>query len=46
MLDDFIGATKREEELFIANHLANLLHEFVLRVNGQWVGHSKWFLRL
>ncbi|MDM5155281.1 nucleotidyltransferase domain-containing protein [Bacillus sp. DX1.1] len=45
MLDDFIGATKREEELFIANHLANLLHEFVLRVNGQWVGHSKWFFK-
>ncbi|MDM5188973.1 nucleotidyltransferase domain-containing protein [Bacillus sp. DX4.1] len=45
VLDDFIGATKREEELFIANHLADILHEFVLRVNGQWVGHSKWFLK-
>ncbi|MDZ5610417.1 nucleotidyltransferase domain-containing protein [Bacillus pseudomycoides] len=45
-LDDFIGATKREEELFIANLLADLVHEFVLRVNGQWVGNSKWFIRV
>lgn len=45
-LDDFIGATKREEELFIANHLADLVHEYVLRVNGQWVGNSKWFIRV
>ncbi|EOV9527695.1 nucleotidyltransferase domain-containing protein [Bacillus cytotoxicus] len=45
-LDDFIGATKREEELFIANLLADLLHEFVLRVNRQWVGNSKWFFRV
>lgn len=45
VLDDFIGATKREEELFIANHLANLLHEYVLRVNKQWVGNSKWFMK-
>ncbi|MBO1580518.1 nucleotidyltransferase domain-containing protein [Bacillus sp. XF8] len=45
-LDDFIGATKRDEELFIANLLADLVHEFVLRVNGQWVGNSKWFIRV
>ncbi|MGR3778792.1 nucleotidyltransferase domain-containing protein [Bacillus paramycoides] len=45
-LDDFIGATKREEELFIANLLAELVHEFVLRVNGQWLGNSKWFIRV
>ena len=36
-LDDFIGAAKREEELFIANLLADLVHEYVLRVNGQWL---------
>ncbi|WP_026591098.1 nucleotidyltransferase domain-containing protein [Bacillus sp. UNC437CL72CviS29] len=46
VLDDFIGATRREEELFIANLLAELVHEFVLRVNGQWVGNSKWFIRV
>ncbi|MCW9132220.1 nucleotidyltransferase domain-containing protein [Bacillus paramycoides] len=45
-LDDFIGATKREEELFIANLLADLVHEYVLRVNGQWLGSSKWFIRV
>lgn len=45
-LDDFIGATKREEELFIANLLADLIHEYVLRVNGQWLGNSKWFIRV
>ncbi|MED1511188.1 nucleotidyltransferase domain-containing protein [Bacillus proteolyticus] len=45
-LDDFIGATKREEELFIANLLADLVHEYVLRVNGQWLGNSKWFIRV
>ncbi|WP_439741453.1 nucleotidyltransferase domain-containing protein [Bacillus pseudomycoides] len=46
VLDDFIGATKREEELFIANLLADLVHEYVLRVNEQWVGNSKWFIRV
>ena len=45
-LDDFIGASKREEELFIANLLADLLHEYVLRVNGKWLGSSKWFIRV
>ncbi|WP_144572215.1 nucleotidyltransferase domain-containing protein [Bacillus paramycoides] len=45
-LDDFIGTTKREEELFIANLLADLVHEYVLRVNGQWLGNSKWFIRV
>ncbi|MDR2993158.1 nucleotidyltransferase [Bacillus cereus] len=45
-LDDFIGATKREEEVFIANLLADLVHEYVLRVNGEWLGNSKWFIRV
>lgn len=45
-MDDFIGASKREEELFIANLLAELLHEYVLRVNGKWLGSSKWFIRV
>ncbi|SIQ68098.1 Nucleotidyltransferase domain-containing protein [Bacillus cereus] len=45
-LDDFIGASKREEELFIANLLADLLHEYILRVNGKWLGNSKWFIRV
>ncbi|MCU5380419.1 nucleotidyltransferase domain-containing protein [Bacillus cereus] len=45
-LDDFIGASKREEELFIANLLADLVHEYVLRVNRKWLGNSKWFIRV
>lgn len=44
-LEDFIGTKNRAEELFIANTLAGLLHEFVLRTNGCWIGNSKWMLR-
>jgi predicted nucleotidyltransferase len=44
-LDDFLGSKKREEDIFIANTLAELLHEFVLRVNKQWIGSSKWIVR-
>ncbi|SOC42647.1 nucleotidyltransferase domain-containing protein [Ureibacillus acetophenoni] len=45
VLDDFIGCTKREEEIFIANTLAELVSEFVLRTNRQWIGTSKWIVR-
>lgn len=44
-LDDFIGCNNRAEELFIANTLAELIHEFVLRMNGCWIGYSKWMIR-
>lgn len=44
-LDDFIGCTNRSEELFIANHLAELSSEFVLRTNRHWIGSSKWIIR-
>jgi hypothetical protein len=44
-LDDFIGSTNRAEELFIANALAEALHEFVLRTNRYWIGASKWIVR-
>ncbi|KAA0948532.1 nucleotidyltransferase domain-containing protein [Sporosarcina sp. ANT_H38] len=44
-LDDLIGSTKRAEELFIANTLAYVIHEFVLRTNVQWIGSSKWIVR-
>jgi predicted nucleotidyltransferase len=44
-LDDFIGTNNRAEELFIANTLAGLLHEFILRTNGRWIGNSKWIVR-
>jgi hypothetical protein len=44
-LDDFLGATDRAEEIFIANTLAEQIHEFVLRTNGYWIGSSKWVIR-
>lgn len=44
-LDDFIGCTNRHEEIFIANALAELVSEFVLRTNRKWVGTSKWVVR-
>ncbi|KOO51517.1 nucleotidyltransferase domain-containing protein [Viridibacillus arvi] len=45
VLDDFIGCKNRAEEIFIANALAELIHEFVLRTNDQWIGSSKWIIR-
>jgi len=44
-LDDFIGCTDRGEEIFIANALAELVSEFVLRSNRHWIGTSKWIVR-
>jgi hypothetical protein len=45
VLDDFIGSDKRAEEIFIANTLAELTSEFVLRTNRKWIGTSKWIVR-
>ncbi|MEO4052623.1 nucleotidyltransferase domain-containing protein [Solibacillus sp. CAU 1738] len=45
VLDDFIGCSNRAEEIFIANTLSELLSEFVLRTNRQWIGTSKWVFR-
>ncbi|MDZ5471387.1 nucleotidyltransferase domain-containing protein [Bacillus sp. 31A1R] len=44
-LYDFIGGKDRAEEIFIANTLAELTSEFVLRTNRQWIGASKWIIR-
>lgn len=44
-LNDLIGCTNYSEELFIANALAEAIHEFVLRTNGEWIGASKWVVR-
>jgi hypothetical protein len=44
-LHDFIGSANRAEEIFIANRLAELVSEFVLRTNHKWVGTSKWIVR-
>lgn len=45
-VDDFIGCSLRAEEIFIANVLADMLSEFVLRTNRKWIGTSKWTVRL
>lgn len=44
-LDDFVGSTNTAEDIFIANALAEAIHNFFLRTNGQWVGASKWVVR-
>lgn len=44
-LGDFLGTQNKVEALFIANTLAEAIHEFVLRSNGQWIGASKWIVR-
>ncbi|MGG0178893.1 nucleotidyltransferase domain-containing protein [Gottfriedia acidiceleris] len=44
-LDDFIGCSNRAEEIFIANTLAELVSEFLLRTNRKWIGTSKWVVR-
>ncbi|MEC5424316.1 nucleotidyltransferase domain-containing protein [Virgibacillus sp. C22-A2] len=44
-LDDFIGCSNRAEGIFIANTLAELVSEFVLRTNNKWIGASKWIVR-
>ncbi|MFS0788353.1 nucleotidyltransferase domain-containing protein [Shouchella sp. 1P09AA] len=44
-LEDLRGATLHEETWFIVNHLMEQLGEFVLRMNQQWMGRSKWLYR-
>lgn len=44
-LDDFIESSNRAEGIFIANTLAELTSEFVLRTNRRWIGTSKWIDR-
>ena len=43
-LDDFVGCSNRGEGVFIANALAELTSEFVLRTNRRWIGTSKWIV--
>jgi len=45
VLEDFIGATDRGEEMCCAATLAEQVHEFILRTNKQWIGSSKWIVR-
>src|SRR5690348_9439571 len=44
-LEDFIGATRRDEGMFAAHELAALAAEFVLASHGAWSGRGKWLIR-
>ncbi|RQW18802.1 nucleotidyltransferase domain-containing protein [Bacillus sp. C1-1] len=44
-LEDLIGEHRKRESFFIVNHLMEQLGEFVLRMNGHWIGQSKWLYR-
>jgi hypothetical protein len=44
-LGDLIGTQNEAEALFIANTLAEGIHEFILRTNRKWIGSSKWIVR-
>jgi hypothetical protein len=45
LLADFVGSQVRGEIYVIANELAMAAAEFLLLVNGQWLGRSKWLYR-
>lgn len=45
VLNDFIGSESRPEELFILNKLVDLVCEFILRTDNQWVGDAKGMYR-
>jgi hypothetical protein len=45
LLNDLEGSTNGIEDLFVVSKLADLTHEFVLRVNGHWIGEGKWIIR-
>lgn len=44
-LDDFIGATRRDEGMFAAHALATLAAELVLAAHCAWSGRGKWLIR-
>ncbi|MCK6256881.1 nucleotidyltransferase domain-containing protein [Fictibacillus sp. KIGAM418] len=45
LLDDLEGSNNPSEDLFIVSKLAYMIHEFILRVNGCWIGEGKWMVR-
>ncbi|RYM01722.1 nucleotidyltransferase domain-containing protein [Sporolactobacillus sp. THM7-7] len=45
LLNDLNSTTSREETVFIAAKLFDLVPEFVLSAHGQWLGHGKWMFR-
>lgn len=45
LLDDFQGANSRGIEIFSINKLVELLCEYILRMNNQWIGEAKWLYK-
>jgi hypothetical protein len=44
-LEDLSNAHLYHENLFIVNQLTELVTNFILRANGQWIGIGKWAVR-
>ncbi len=44
-LEDLTGSDCHYENIFIVNKLVGLVHEYVLRMNGCWIGDGKWVVR-
>jgi len=44
-LDDLSTVQDEAEKLFIVHKLIDLVQEWILRVNKQWVGYGKWGIR-
>ncbi|MTH52314.1 nucleotidyltransferase domain-containing protein [Bacillus mangrovi] len=44
-LADLTDSDSKEESLFIVHTLTDLLYEFYMRTNGQWLGAGKWKYR-
>lgn len=45
ILEDLRGSTNEQEDVFIVNTLVQVLQEFILRTNQQWIGEGKWIIR-
>jgi predicted nucleotidyltransferase len=45
LLDDFVGADRFDEGMFIANDLAVEAAGVLLLMNRRWLGNGKWILR-
>ncbi|WP_067725276.1 hypothetical protein [Oceanobacillus damuensis] len=45
LLNDLDSSISNQEKVFTANKLFDLVTEYTLKVNGQWLGHGKWMYR-
>ncbi|AZB43473.1 nucleotidyltransferase domain-containing protein [Bacillus sp. FJAT-42376] len=42
---DLVDSLTREEQIFTVQALSDLIYEFYMRINGQWIGSGKWKYR-